>query len=95
MNDRLDTYYLHRGRKFWILWTAYWDDEKWEWVPVACIDRKNASERQAAVHLLAAFWNYDVRKSDLDHFHWINEAGYLSVAELMSIAREVWGGPGT
>ena len=33
----------------------------------------------------------DVAKDgNLDHFHWINAGAYLSVAEVMAIAREVW-----
>jgi len=49
------------------------------------------SERQAAVHLLSEFWNFDTKESDVDQFHWINEEGYLSVADLAAIARVVWG----
>ena len=33
-----------------------------------------------------ALWKVE----DCDKFHWINEEGYLSVAELEAIAREVW-----
>ena len=32
----------------------------------------------------------DAKNSTVDMFHWINEDGYLSVAELVAIAREVW-----
>ena len=93
MHNRLDAYYLHRGRKNWILWTRYWDDNwgKWEWAATACVAKKGVSEQQAAVYLLAEFWKEEAEESDVDQFHWINEAGYLSVAELGAIAREVWG----
>jgi micrococcal nuclease len=36
------------------------------------------------------FWKEQLEDGDLDQFHWINESAYLSVADLMSIAREVW-----
>jgi hypothetical protein len=34
MHNRLDAYYLHRGRRHWVLLSQYWDDNwgKWEWV---------------------------------------------------------------
>ena len=48
-------------------------------------------QKQAAVYLPLEFWAYDAKESDVDEFHWINEDGYLSIAELAAIAREVWG----
>jgi hypothetical protein len=92
-HNRLDAYYLHRGRKHWMLWSRYWDDNwgKWEWAAVACVAKNEASQRQAAVHLLIEFWKEEARESDVDHFHWINEGGFLAIAELSAIAREVWG----
>jgi hypothetical protein len=92
MHIRLDAYYLHRGRTHWLLWSRYWDDNwgKWGWAAVACVAKKDVSERQAAVHLLVEFWKEEAEESSVDHYHWINEDGYLSVAELAAIAREVW-----
>jgi hypothetical protein len=77
----------------WLLWSRYWADNwgKWEWVAVACVVKKGVSELQAAGHLLIEFWNFDAKESDVDQFHWINEEGYLSVADLAAIARVVWG----
>ena len=87
MHNRLDAYYLHRGRRYWILWIRYFGfSERWEWHPVACVRHSEASRKQAAVYLLMALWQVE----DCDKFHWINEASYLSVAELQAIAREVW-----
>ena len=93
MHNRLDAYYLHRGRSHWLLWTRYWDDNwgKWEWIVAACVPKKDVSERQAAVHLLMEFWKEEAEENDVDQFHWINADAYLSVAELAAIAREVWG----
>ncbi len=36
------------------------------------------------------YWKFDVKERDLDKFHWINEEGFLDVAELDAIASEVW-----
>jgi len=92
-HDRMDAYYLHRGRGYWILWIRYWDESenKWEWNAVGFVPRKSVTERQAAVYLLLEFWKFDAKESNVDQFHWINEGAYLSVAELAAIAREVWG----
>ena len=93
MHIRLDAYYLHSGRKHWLLWSRYWDDNwgKWGWTVVGCVGKKGVSERQAAVYLLVEFWKEEAEKSDVDQFHWINEDGYLSIADLAAIARVVWG----
>jgi hypothetical protein len=92
MHIRLDTYYLHSGRRHWLLWSRSWDDNwgKWDWTAVACVGKKGVSEHQAAVHLLIEFWKEEAEESDVDQFHWINEAEYLSVAELAAVARVVW-----
>ena len=42
------------------------------------------------MYLLLELWKHEVREFDLDQFHWINEGVYITVAELMAIAREVW-----
>ena len=42
------------------------------------------------MYLLVEFWKEEASESDVEQFHWINEGAYLSVADLMSIAREVW-----
>ena len=92
MHNRLNAYYLHRGRTHWLLWSRSWDDNwgKWEWTAIACVGKKGVSEHQAAVHLLIEFWKFDAKEGDVDQYHWINEAEYLPVAELSAIARCVW-----
>ena len=42
------------------------------------------------MYLLVEFWKEEARESDVEQFHWINEGAYLSVADLMLIARAVW-----
>ena len=94
-HNRLDSYYLNKGRTHWSLWSRYFDDNdypwKWVWVPVGCVSLASADERTAAIHLLIDFWRFDAKEGDVDEFHWINEADYLSIAELAAIARGVWG----
>ena len=92
MHNRLDAYYLHRGRSQWSLWSKYWDDNwgQWERICIGTTDLKGVSMEQAAVHLLLEFWKDDAKENDVDEFHWINEEAHLSVAELGAIAREVW-----
>ena len=96
MHNRLDAYYLHRGRTHWSLWSKYWDDNwmKWEQIAIGCVPRTGVDQKQAAVYLLLEFWAFDAKEGDVDEFHWINEDGYLSIAELAAIAREVWGEAG-
>jgi hypothetical protein len=93
MNNRLDAYYLHRGRTHWSLWSRYWDDNWGQWsdMAIGCVPRRGVTEPQAAVYLLLEFWTGEVTGNSLDEFHWINETEYLSVADLAAIAREVWG----
>ena len=92
MHNRLHAYYLHRGRTHWSLWCKYWDDNwmKWELASIGCVPRKGVEERQAAVYLLLEYWVDDAKECGVDEFHWINEDGFLSVADLAAIAREVW-----
>ena len=83
MHNRLHAYYLHRGRKHWLLWLRYQEEDfgKWEWMPIACVASKAVTERQAAAHLLVEFWRHEAKYLDVDQFHWINEGEYLSIAD--------------
>ena len=49
-----------------------------------------ADARTIAIHLILEFWKCEAEYQDLDHFHWINHTGLLDVADIKSIAREVW-----
>ena len=93
MHNRLDAYYLHRGRTHWSLWSKYWDDNwgRWEMVAIGFVPKRDVSNKQAAVHLLTDFWKFDAKENGVDQFHWINEDGFISIAELAAIARKVWG----
>ena len=92
MHNRLDAYYIHRGRSDWILWNKYWDDNwgRWEKVAIGTVPRRGADQKQAAVYLLMEYWKFDAKEGSLDKFHWINEEGFIDVAELEAISNEVW-----
>ena len=92
-HNRLDAYYLHRGRAHWSLWCKYFDNNmmRWDWIANGRVPRRGVDQKQAAVYLLLEFWAFDAKESYVEQYHWINEDGYLSVADLAAIAREVWG----
>jgi len=92
MNERLDAYYIHRGRKFWVLWIYAYDDNwsVWNWVAVGCVPLGQASEKEAAAPLMLDMFAWQRDDDDLDCFHWINEEGLLDVEEWQAISRAVW-----
>ena len=63
---------------------------RWDWIANGWVPRPGIDQKQAAVYLLLEFWVFDAKESDVDHYHWINEDGFLSVAEVAAIARVVW-----
>ena len=53
MNNRVDAYYISRGRSHWMLWLYSYDDNwgKWDWLPIGYVPRKEAakmSEKQCS-----------------------------------------------
>ena len=72
--------------------SAYWDENSNEWQEncSGTVDRNEVQENEAAVYLLLDFWSSEVQENNLDHFHWINEVGYLSSAAIAAISRKVW-----
>jgi hypothetical protein len=93
INSRIDAYHLHRGRMHWCLYVQDLDpnDPEFAWMPAAYVERHGVDERTAAVHLMLAVWRLSASDFDLDPFHWINQAGFLTVPDCMAIARAVWG----
>jgi hypothetical protein len=93
-HNRVDSYYLNKGRTHWSLWSRYLNDNdypwKWVWVPVGCAPLHGLDYQTAAIHLLIDYWRFDAKEGDIDQFHWINEEGFLSMGELTGIAHEVW-----
>lgn len=92
MNNRIDAYYISKGRTHWMLWLYGFDDNEgsWSWLAVGHVPRKEASRKQAAIHLLADFWRMDKEDNGVDHYHWIADDGMLDVSEWRTIALLVW-----
>jgi len=92
INNRVDAYYISRGRSYWMLWLYSYDDNwgKWDWLAVGHVPRKQASRTQAAVNLLVDFWRMEKEANNLDHFHWLNEEGYFDASEWRTIGFMVW-----
>ena len=94
INNRITAYYLNRGRQHWVLWASFFDDNviPWSWSksPVAFMERRDVTEKQAAVYLLMESWRYEFEQWGLECYHWINEADALSVGEIKNISDSVW-----
>ena len=49
-----------------------------------------ADERTIAAYMLMVSWKDETEHQMLDHYHWINNTGCLTVEEIQAIARKVW-----
>ena len=38
------------------------------------------------------YWKSEARSYAVDHYHWVNEEGALSVSQLAAIGEAVWSG---
>ena len=92
-HTRLDSYYLNRRGRYWLLWNRFLDESgwsmRWRWELYGWGLRKGVNEDQAAVYLLMDAW-----RAECDHgrsrFEWISGPGQLSSAELNAIADQAW-----
>lgn len=93
MNNRISSYYMHKGRTYWILWERHFDDnwDRWYFNLAASVPHKGCTEREDAIHLLRATWQWGHDDCELDQSHWVNDTDLLSIADLAAIARAVWG----
>ena len=84
MHNRIAAWYLHRSRSHWVLWIRHYDDNwgKWDWDTVSVVPLRQASEEEAATHLLMDAWERESREMSTDRFHWINEVSLLSIAQV-------------
>jgi hypothetical protein len=91
-SSRVDAYYLHRGRRHWIVYIRDPDPDEveHEWTVAAYAPRHGVTAEKAAVHLVAARWRTEAEERDLDRFHFVAEEGALRVADWRAMAREVW-----
>ena len=92
MNSRITAYHLHRGGSHCLLYLQDLDpnDPQYEWVVGAYAAISNKDPRQVAIHLMLALWKDEASICDLDHFHWVNQSGLLTVADWMAVGRAVW-----
>jgi hypothetical protein len=97
MHASVDAYYIHRGRSRWILWSKYYDDnmEVWYDVAMASSRRRRLDARAAGMILLARSFGWRREHENLDRFHWINQAGLLSIGDIEAVADEAWGRRGS
>ena len=94
MHHRIDNYYLNPRRTGWLLWNNWVDDGTvpwtWHWLLMAHCEKGKFDEKMIAFHLVKALWQCEAENQMVDHYHWINNTGLLSVEEIQAIAREVW-----
>ena len=95
MHMRIDAFYLSTNpeRSHWFLWLLPWDDNWSRWgkpVVYSFAPRGKVPARKAALFLLLDGWSHEAKHTELDQFHWINEAELLSVEEISGVARAVW-----
>ena len=94
MHNRIDNYYINPRRTGWLLWNNWVEDGgapwTWHWDMHVHGRRCRSDERTISIHLIKALWEFDAKYHDVEHFHWINNTGLLSVEEIEAIAREVW-----
>ena len=94
MHSRIDNYYLNAKQRYWVIWNHWLNDNetiwRWHWDIFAWAPRIKADERSVAMHMLKEAWAADKLHNHVDHFHWINSAEYLSVADFTAIGRAVW-----
>jgi len=95
-HSRIDAYHLstNHHRSHWLLWKSYWDDNciEWHWISELWCHgpKRGVPAKVAAAYLLAHGWRTEKEDQLLDPYHWINQKGLLSVADLNAIVKEVW-----
>ncbi|MGZ8188623.1 MAG: hypothetical protein ACXWTN_07665 [Methylosarcina sp.] len=91
---RFDSYYLNPRGSYWLLWNRWQDDNDWKmvwrWTLYAYGKKKGVAAKTAALYLLLDAWKKEKEKSDLEHYFLIDEPGFLSIAEISEIGRQVW-----
>lgn len=91
-HGRIEGYYLHGGRSYWILYKRDIenDDPEFEWRVGAYVAKRGVDARLAAVHLMIARWRIEA-DDGLDQFHWLTHEGFLSASDWRAISGAVWG----
>jgi hypothetical protein len=92
--SRIETYWLHRARRHWVVWIQdrdWLNDPDYRWQVAAYAPRRGVDPVAAAAHLVAARWEEERDDRSLDHFHMISSEGLLDVALWRAVGRAVWG----
>ena len=58
---------------------------------LAYANKVDADLEAIAIHMLRQTWEQESKHASIDHYHWINDTGLLSVDQVQAIARTVWG----
>ncbi len=94
VHSRIDNYYLNTRKKHFILYDNWLNDGVspwgWNWTVLAWAPKIEADEHAVAAHMLSDLWKYIAENDYVDHYHWINDSGCLSVEETQALARKVW-----
>ncbi|MDA0631210.1 MAG: hypothetical protein O2981_07545 [Proteobacteria bacterium] len=97
MNSRLENYHisLDSRRNRWVFWVSWFNDIdiRWRWVPyeeVFTLPRHGITRVQAAQLMLIAYWRSQLELEDVEQFHWLGETDFLSVGQVMAVAKVVW-----
>ena len=93
-HNRMDHYYLNLKPNHWFLWNHWLDDcseqWKWEWIFLSYANIGCKDLKAIASHMMLDFWEKEREFQGLDHYHFIDNTGLLSVEEVQAISREVW-----
>ena len=91
----INAYYLssNRARSHWFLWQRYFNDGGYVWFwesrVIAYAPRVTHDRYTAAIWLMALAWKAEAEAFESEQPNWINEAAYLSIAEIKAIYRYV------
>jgi hypothetical protein len=92
-NSGVEAFYLQARRKHWLLWLRGLDDNacpwRWDWALVGYCNRAGVEKVAAASHLLLEYWRQEKLSFRRDPYDWVNEEGFLSVADIRAIVREL------
>ena len=98
MHNRITNYHISMdaSRRRWVLWESFFNEDNWpyrSWSSasgVLTLQRKGVKRKNASLLLLHSKWQRSLAEEGLDHFHWINHDGLISIAEALEIGKRVW-----
>ena len=91
MHERVSTYYLHRARRHWLLWTKVSGEcGRPQWLPIGHVPLAQATREEAAFYLVADSLRFERDHTKLDPFQAVTSAGYLSMNAWDRISHAIW-----